>query len=163
MVQLNTIVGSIGLFVLGVSAGPCRPTDMTTTVVTTEPTTATTDLATATATATTAPVATTSTVPEGEPECSIESPQYGGSGGEYEVYCDSFAGSTTPIGGIYFADSLSRCLDHCDETTGCVGVNYITTNVPYCSIWSSAGTFGEQKGVILAKRVVATTVEPTAP
>ncbi|CEI70793.1 hypothetical protein FVEN_g727 [Fusarium venenatum] len=148
------IVGSLGLFVLGASAGPCRPTDTTTTVIT--------DLTTATATATTAPVTTSSAVPEGEPACSIESPQYGPTG-EYEVYCDSFAGSTTPIGGIYLSNSLSECLDHCDESPGCVGVNYITTNVPYCTIWSSAGRFGELKGVILAKRVVATTLEPTAP
>ncbi|KAG8668025.1 hypothetical protein FPOAC2_10215 [Fusarium poae] len=166
MVQLNIIAGSLGLFVLGVGAGPCRPTDTTTTTLAiTETATATTDLITTTATETTASVTTTSAATEGEPACSIESPQYGGGGGEYEVYCDSFAGGTTPIGSFYFSDSLSQCLDRCDETPSCVGVNYITTRVPYyCTIWSSAGTFGQQKGVILAKRVT-TRPEPaiTAP
>ncbi|XEV07474.1 hypothetical protein FSHL1_012761 [Fusarium sambucinum] len=149
MVQLNTIVGSIGLFVLGVSAGPCRPTDMTTTVVTTEPTTATTDLATATATATTAPVATTSTVPEGEPECSIESPQYGGSGGEYEVYCDSFAGNAWII--------ATRQLDVWASIISRPMYLIVVSGLPL------EHSVNRKKGVILAKRVVATTVEPTAP
>ncbi|RGP69075.1 hypothetical protein FLONG3_7928 [Fusarium longipes] len=153
MVQLNVIVGSLGLFVLGASAGPCRPTDATTTLVISETATTTTALTTATATETTALATTTSAAPE-EPACSIESPQFGFSN-EYEVYCDSFAGSTTPIGSIYFANTLVECLDHCDDSPGCVGVNYITTvDRPYCTIWSNAGSFGQQKGVVLAKRVV---------
>ncbi|KPA37800.1 hypothetical protein FLAG1_09390 [Fusarium langsethiae] len=89
------IAGSLGLFVLGASAGLCRPTATTTTLAITESATATTDLTTAIATETTAPVATTSSVPVGETACTIESPQYGSGGGEYEVYCDSFAGGTT--------------------------------------------------------------------
>ncbi|GKU21273.1 unnamed protein product [Fusarium langsethiae] len=161
MVQLNIIAGSLGLFVLGVNAGLCRPTDATTTLAITETATATTDFTTVTESQTTAPIATTSTVPEGEPACNIESPQQGTSGGEFEVYCDRFAGGTTPIGSLTFPGSFSACLDHCDETPGCQGVNYVTTNLPFCNIWSSAGSFGDQKGVILAKRIVTTRPAPS--
>jgi hypothetical protein len=165
MIQFNTIAGSLALLALGVNAGPCRPTDtsavLSTTLAITETATATTEFTTVTETETTAAAATTSTVPEGEPACTVESPQNGASGGEFEVYCDRYAGGTTPIGSNFFADSLSACLDHCDETPDCQGVNYVTTNNGYCIIWSSVEMFGDVKGVISAKRIVKVRPVPT--
>ncbi|CAG7557602.1 unnamed protein product [Fusarium equiseti] len=139
MVQFNILAGSLALLAISVNAGPCHPS-VTTAVTSTSPST----------TETSAAAATTSAAPD---TCTIESPQYGFTG-EYEVYCDTVASSTAPIGSFSYFNTLVECLHHCDDTPGCQGVNFVTTEArPRCIIWSKMGSFSESKGVIAARRI----------
>ncbi|RFN45080.1 hypothetical protein FIE12Z_10698 [Fusarium flagelliforme] len=141
MVQLNILAGSLALFAIGVNAGPCHPS-VTTVVTSASP--STTEASTA--------AAATSAAPE---TCTVESPQYGSAGGEFEVVCDTVTFNTSPIGTFVLNIPFSECLDHCDATSDCQGVNYVTAPLPYCTIWRSGGSSGESKGVITARRVIS--------
>ncbi|KAJ4138715.1 hypothetical protein NW768_002575 [Fusarium equiseti] len=140
MVQLNILVGSLALFAISANAGPCHPS-VTTAVTSTSPSII-------------EPTAAATTIAALE-ACSIESPQYGSSGGEFEVFCDTFAGGTVPIGSFTWDITFPECLDHCDDTADCQGVNYVTTGTrPYCIIWSETESYGGMKDVTAARRVV---------
>ncbi|RBR15656.1 uncharacterized protein FIESC28_07297 [Fusarium coffeatum] len=141
MVQINILAGSLALFVISVNAGPtCHPSVRTAVTSTSLSTTETS----------TAAAATTSAAPD---TCTVESPQYGITG-KYEVYRDTVASSTVPVGSFSYFNTLVECLDHCDDTPGCQGVNHVTTGIrPMCIIWSKMGSFGEMKGVTAARSI----------
>ncbi|KAI1061392.1 hypothetical protein LB507_011317 [Fusarium sp. FIESC RH6] len=139
MVQFNILAGSLALFAISVNAGPCHPS-VTTAITSTSP-------------STTEPTAAATTSAAAE-TCTIESPQYGSAGGEFEVFCETVTFGTSPIGNFVIGMTFSECLDHCDATSDCQGVNYVTAPLRYCTIWRSGGSSGEQKNVITARRIL---------
>lgn len=159
MVQLNIGAGFLILFALWVTAGPCHPGVITTTLVISQPATATTDLTTAVQIQTTASIATTISVPKVKPACNIQSPQTGANGGSFQVYCDRDITGTIAIAD-YKVIPFSECLDYCDETPGCQGVHYIITMtnicIPYALIGTVGGTFVDREDAILAIRFIPT-------
>jgi hypothetical protein len=160
MAPLNIFVWQLALFaVIGVNAGPCRPSsdtvtaslEATSTVPSlTETTTSDTETISLTISATessstdiittTTLATTTSAAPVQEPEdtcLTVQNPYTVPNRAVFQVACGSAPTSFQSIGGEKMGLTFKACMDACEAESLCRGVAYYRS-IESCSLWSSA-------------------------
>ncbi|KAF4989205.1 hypothetical protein FGRMN_9262 [Fusarium graminum] len=163
MTRFNIVAGSIALFALvGVNAGPCRPstttsaipsleTSLTATETVTASTTMTeltiTDASTITevptTTADTTSLATTTSVGEQEPTdpCPSYPNPYSSNGVTFQINCGVSPTIFNALGSTSPADNLLECMDKCSQESTCQGAIFDKTNKD-CSLYTVLYGFG---------------------
>ncbi|KAF5664242.1 hypothetical protein FHETE_7124 [Fusarium heterosporum] len=170
MTRFNVVAGSIALFALvGVNAGPCRPSATTSAISSLETAPTTTSLglsATETVTASTGitelaitdtstmteiptttadatSLATTTSIGEQEPTdpCPLYPNPYSSNGVTFQIRCGASPNSFTTIGSISAVNNLLECMVKCSQESRCMGAIFDKTNKS-CTMYTVLFGFG---------------------